>query len=120
MPRTAITVVNPVGPFPDLPVAADALDVAGTAADAANGNSAAFGNHNRLLVTWVNTGAGARTVTITSAEDIYKRTGDITDFSVGAGEHGAFLAERNGWLQSDGTLYIDGEHAEVVFRIYGL
>jgi hypothetical protein len=120
MPRTAIPVADPVGPFPTLPVAADSLDVAGTAADTVNKNEVAFGNHNRLLVTWVNTGASARTVTIASALDTYKRSGDVTTYSTGAGEFAAFLVERNGWLQSDGKLYLEANNAEVIFRVYGL
>ena len=116
MPRTAITPQTPKGPFPGT-VAANDLDIAYVAADAVNLNEAVF-QGSRMLLQWRNTGAGARTVTITSTPDpASKRSADISAFSSAAGEFGAFLVERNGWQQADGKLYFQAEHAEVVFAV---
>lgn len=119
MPRVTIAAQTPVGPHPSLPVAANALDLAFTAADATNKQQTPL--TGPVLLLWRNTGVGARTVTITSAPDGKKRTGDITAFSVGAGESGGFLiSNTEGWLQSDGNLYYEAEHAEVVFAVVKL
>ena len=42
-----------------------------------------------MLLLWRNSGAGANTVTLTSIADSHGRSGDVTTFSVGAGEYGA-------------------------------
>ncbi len=69
-----------------------------------------------------NTGAGARTVTITSVADAgNNRTGAITAYSIGAGEYAAFGPfNRQGWMQTDGYIYIEAEHAEVKFGVIKL
>jgi len=113
MPRTSITPVTPIGPYPTLQPAANSLDVTLTAGDATNLNQIAWGTAARMLVLFQNTGAGARTFTVTSKADSLNRTGDITAYSLGAGEFGALVLERNGWRQDDGNLYVTVEHAEV-------
>jgi len=119
MARTGITPQKPKGPYP-ASVAANDLDLAFTAADASNLNEAEF-KGNRMLLLWRNTGAGARTVTITSAaHSTSRRSADVSAFSQGAGESGSFLVERDGWQQSDGKLYFQAEHAEVVFAVVEL
>lgn len=124
MAATPITPQAIKGPYPTLPVAANALDLSTTAADAANGNKAAFGSYSKLLLVWHNTGAGARTVTLTSVADAMNRTGDVTAFSIGAGERGGFLFERSGWSQPSGvdagSVLFSGEHAEVLFIVIGI
>lgn len=113
MPRTAITPITPIGPFPALPVAANSLDFAYTAGDAVNGNTIDFGGASRMLVCFQNVNAGAQTFTLQSALDSFNREGDITAYSLAAGEFGAFMVTRNGWRQSDNDLYIDVSHADV-------
>ena len=120
MARTAINAQNVVGPYPATPVTANALDVTLTACDAANGNSTPFGSASKLLLVAQNTGAGARTITLSSIEDSLNRKGDITTYSIGAGEFMAFLFERSGWLQSDGSVYYTGEHAEVEVVVFAI
>lgn len=114
MGRTTITASVPLGPFPTLPVAADALDDAMTAADVTNKNQILLSGP--IILRWHNTGASSRTVTITSAPDLQRRTGDITAYSVGAGEYGKIRIEAvTGWVQSDGYLYFEANNAEVKF-----
>lgn len=117
MARTAITPVTPVGPYP-ASVAANALDVAFTTGDATNDNSVAIGR--RALVLMTNTDASAHTVTIASAADEYGRTGDITDYSIGAGEFAAFLIEPKGWRQTDGTVHIDPDTTDIDILVFDL
>jgi len=119
MPRTSITVQTPKGPTPGT-ITANLLDLTFTAADASNGNQALF-TGNRMLVVWRNSGAGARTVTITSVADPRNnRSGDVSAFSIGAGEYGGFIVERAGWEQSDGYLYFTAEHAEVLYAVLAI
>jgi len=111
MPRTAIAPITPLGPQLTIPVAAGGLDIAMTAGDATNDNSIILNGPGILFLH--NTGAGARTVTI-GAVPIGGRDGDITAYSLGAGEYGAIKIHPHGYVQSDGTLYVDPEHAEVL------
>lgn len=98
-----------------LPTATTSLTY--TAADAANKNALTMtGDKNDLLVVR-NSGAGTRYVIVTSVADPNTgRTGDQT-YYIGAGLSiilGPFPMD--GWRQSsDGKLYFEGEHAEVLF-----
>ena len=118
MPRTAITVVTPKGPYPGT-VAANDLDLTQTAADVANKNSAVFSG-NRMLLIAENDNVAAKTVTLTSVADARNRTGDVTSYSIGASEIAAFVLEREGWCQSDGAFYCEAEHADVKFTVLAL
>lgn len=105
-----------VGSYPLTPVAANSMDLTFTAADPANKNQIAFGNAARLLVLFINTHAtDPQDVTIETAPDTLNREGDITDYVLQAGDHGFFIASRNGWRQGDGYLYLDGSDATVKF-----
>jgi hypothetical protein len=115
MARTAVTAQTPKGPYPGT-ISANLLDITFTAADASNANTTAWIG-NRMLVVARNSGAGARTLTISSIADSHGRTGDVTAFSMGAGEYAAFLVERDGWQQADGALYWTAEHAEVLVAV---
>lgn len=86
-----------------------------TAADATNKEQ--FVASDKDIVVAHNTGAGARTVTVTSVADAgNSRTGDIAAYSIGAGEYAAFGPfNRQGWMQTNGYIYIEAEHAEVKF-----
>lgn len=118
MARTALSKVVPTGSYPTLPLSAGAATITLTAADTVNQNSVPWGNAHRLLVIAQNTGASARTVTITSAADGLGRTGDISAYSIAAGGVavlGPF--ERPGWAQADASLYLEANNAEVKFAI---
>lgn len=118
MARTALAAQTPKGPYPGT-ISANLLDIAYTAGDASNGNTTPWVG-NRMLVSWRNSGAGARTITLTSIADSHGRSGTITAFSIGAAEYGAFIVERDGWQQSDAALYIDVEHAEVLLAVLAI
>jgi hypothetical protein len=89
-----------------------------TAADASNLNQCA--HTGKEVIYARNSGAGARTVTITSVSYL-GRTGHITAESIAAGAtkvFGPFSIE--GWKQTDGYLYFQAEHAEVLFTVLTL
>jgi len=105
--RTAVTssVVTPKGPYPGT-VAANALDVATFDLDNTNGN--VFVGTGRELLVIQNPTGGAITVTLTSSADAQNRKGDITTYSLGAGEFMSFwYGNLVGWNQGGGQIYLD-------------
>jgi hypothetical protein len=118
MARVSITKFTPLGTAPTLQPTAGSMTLTETAADATNKQSVAFGNYSKVSIIAHNTGAGARTVTVTSVADGQNRTGDITAYSIAAGGI-AYLGpfERPGWAQTDATLYFEASHAEVLFSV---
>lgn len=119
MARTALTVQTTIAKHP-ASVAANAADFTFAAGDASNGNY--FVHTGRQLILARNTGAGARTITLTSAVDDLNRLGTITAYSIGAGEFAIFPQGLTieGWRQSDGQFYINVEHAEVTLAVITL
>ena len=112
MGRTTLTRTTPLGPYPTLQPAADALDLLLTAADVANNNQILL--DGPMIIVAHNSGASARTLTLTSAVDSQNRTGDISAYSIGAGEVACFkLDQVGGWKQTDGYLYLQANNAEV-------
>lgn len=119
MPRTTITKKTAPGAYPSLPVAADALDLVLTAADVANKNQFSPSGNDLILVQ--NSGASAYTVTLTSAPDPQNRTGDITAYSLAAGEFAVLGPVKTmGWVQADGYVYLEGNNAAIKFGIIAL
>lgn len=104
MARTTLTKSTALGPFGAYTGTAARLTMA--AGDNANGNQFAVGP--RELVVAHNTSAGALTLTVTSVADARTgRTGDITTYSIPAGEYAIFGPFGNdGWGQSDGYVYL--------------
>jgi hypothetical protein len=119
MARASLTVATALGSYPTLQPTANALDLAMAAANVADKNQfTASGND---LVFAHNTGVGAVTVTITSVADPYKRTGDITAYSIGAGEYAHFGPfKMDGWKQTDGKIYLEASSADVKFGVVAL
>ena len=117
MPRTTIAPATVRGPYPTLPVAADSLDLVLTAADTVNKNQTAFNTAGAVLLLAQNSGASPYTITLTSAIDTFNRTGDITAYSLAAGDIAAFILERQGWMQSDGFIYYEANNAAVKFAV---
>lgn len=67
-----------------------------------------------------NSGASSRTITITSVA-YNGRTGNITAESIAAGAVRVFGPfDINGWRQTDGNLYLEANHAEVLFAVLTL
>ncbi len=120
MGRTTLTRTTPLGPYPSLQPAADALDVVMTAADVSNGNQFVL-DGPVILIAQNTDGASARTITLTSIADQQNRTGDVTNYSIGIGEVEAFKIDQNaGWKQTDGMFYLSASNAAVKFGIIRL
>ena len=119
MARTTLTKTTALGAYGDYSVA-NAADMTMTAADTSNDNQ--FVASSKDLVIAHNTGGSAYTVTITSAADpTYGREGDITTYSLGAGEYAVFGPfKRPGWVQSDGYVYLEASNASVKFGVVAL
>lgn len=114
MARTALTVTT-LTRGESVSVSANAADVTEAAADVANGNSIAWTGREILVVR--NDNAGAQTISIDAAPDQYGRDGTITDYSVGIGETAAFALFSSAWKQSDGTIHVDGAHADLKLAV---
>ena len=118
MARTTLTKTTALGPYGDYS-AANAADLAMAAADTTNYNQ--FVASSRDLVIAHNTGGSAYTVTITSSDDPYGRTGDVAAYSLGAGEYAVFGPfKRPGWVQADGYVYLQASNAAVKFGVVAL
>jgi len=84
--RALIAAQVPVGTYPVTPITANAADLGESAGDATNGHYTPIVDGKTVVIVH-NTGAGARTVTFLSAADpTFHRVGDITAYSLGAGE----------------------------------
>lgn len=119
MARTSTASIVPKGPHTGVPSAGD-LDYSMTAGDAVNGNTVPWPGQRLLLLVENTDGAAAYTVGVPSVADALGRTGDITAYSLAAGDKAAFLLERAGWQQSDGSLHLDFENAAVEFAVLQL
>lgn len=120
MARATLTKITPLGSYPALALVADSADITFTAANATDKEQFVMSG-NDLLLAW-NTGAGARTVTLTSSADPNnRRTGDITTYSIGAGEIAVFGPfKKDGWVQSGNYMFIEAAHAEVKWAVITL
>ena len=115
MARTVCNKTTLLGAFPTLPITADTADVVLSAADVGNMNYAVHGGRDILFA--FNSGGSPYTVTITSAP-LNGRSGDITTYSIGAGEIAAFGPfTEQGWKQADGSLYFQASNVAVKFFI---
>ena len=111
MAETTLTVSEIGGGYAS---AATTLTMA--AADTVNQNDfVASGND---IIVFHNTGASSRTITITSSNDPFGRTGDIAAESIAAGAYKVFgPMKTQGWVQSDGKILVQANHAEVKIGI---
>jgi hypothetical protein len=119
MPRQTLTKITPVGPYPTLPVSANSLDITFTAADTVNKEQFAAGADTLVLV-WNTHATTTYTVTITSVADDKGRTGDVTTYSLSAGEIAAFRIRKPGWMQSDGNIYMEASNAAIKYAVLAL
>ncbi len=119
MARASLTLTTALGSYPTLQPAANACDMAMAAANVADKNQfTASGND---LIVAHNTGVGAVTLTITSVVDTYNRTGDITAYSIGAGEFAVFgPLKSTGWIQTDGKVYLEASSADLKLGVVAL
>lgn len=116
MAETTLTVQQLIGRYPTLPVSANAADITFAACDDVNGND--FVSQGNEILLFRNDDAGAQTVTISSVADGKNRTGDITTYSIGAGEYAAFgVFPPDGWRPSDGKVVFAASDANVKVAI---
>lgn len=117
--RTTLTPLSVAGPYPVLPVVADSLDFAFAAADNTNGNDFIITGKELLLVQ--NSDSSAHTFTATSVPDQLNRTGDITTYSMAAGEFAAFsFSNIAGWKQADGKVWLAANSNLIKFAVLRL
>ncbi len=75
----------------------------------------------RELLLARNVGASPHTITITSVQDPFNRSGDITAESIAASEFRMYgPVDITGWQQPDGNLYFEADNAEVEFAVIRL
>jgi hypothetical protein len=117
MARTTLTKTTPPGAFPTLPPAADSLDVVFTAADVANKNQFKLETGD-IVLAWNTHATTTYTVTLTSIADDKNRQGDVTAYSLAAGDVMVFgPLQQKGWRQTDGNMYLEASNAAVKFAI---
>ena len=115
MLRTPLTSQTPKGPYPGTVGAGD-LAITWAAGDAVNFNDIAATGRELLLVR--NDNIAAQTFSIISSADPFKRTGDITDYSVPASGYAAFLlGALIGWIQTDRKFHINPSSVDLNFAI---
>jgi hypothetical protein len=120
MARQVHTAQTPLGSYPSLPIASNGADITEVAAIVADKEQVAIVD-GKTLVLAHNTDSGAHTVTFTSVPDPNNRTGDISAYSIGAGEIAMFGPFRSqGWAQTDGKLYFEANDATVKFAVLRL
>ena len=116
MARVALTPVVAKGPFPGALSAGD-LKLTETAGDASVFNS--WVPNGREILVAHNTDSGGHHITLHSVADAQGRTGDITSYALGAGEVHvfSFFGSLLGWLQNDGSIYVDVDDATVKLAV---
>jgi hypothetical protein len=119
-PRTTLVKTTLLGPYPALQPAANALDVTFAAADLSGAKNQFAPSGDDLLLVWNTDVATPYTFTLTSAVDDKNRTGDITTYSVGAGEIAAIRVKIQGWTQTDGKVYLEASNVAIKFAVIGL
>lgn len=110
MARQSHTAVETSGKYPTAPTTMTA-----TAADAVNFEETA--HTGREVIVFRNSGSTTRNITITSVADNRNRTGDITfTLANGASKFVGPLGIE-GFRQTNGKLYFQADHAEVLISV---
>lgn len=95
---------------------AGTLDITFAACDAVNGNRWAAAEKDILLV--LNSdGANPYTFTLSSVADKYGRTGDITTYSMAAGDYVMIEVPSAGFRQTNGYVNVTGSNAAIKFAV---
>lgn len=114
MPRTTLTPINTPDSYATAGVA-----LTWTGADVANGNQ--FQATGREILLARNTDTLSHNVSVTSVADPYGRTGNITNDAIAAGAFRVYQQfPITGWMQSDGYVYLNGDHATIQFAVLRL
>lgn len=101
MAYTAVAPQEVAGPYIS-ESATQMTTVTFTAGDATNANTVTMPGKRMLILVTNTSGGAAGTVTITSSNDPFGRTGNITAFSVADGAFAARIFEPVGWEQTLG------------------
>lgn len=111
--RTTLTKSSLPGPYNYTGVT-----VTFAAADVANKNRFVL-TGKEVVLAWNTAAVASGTVTITATADPYGRTQSITGITLDAGEMFVFgpFTNRQGWLQTDGYLYLEASAVEVKFAV---
>lgn len=114
MPREIHTPVVAPGKFPT-------AGAAFTWTAAVPANKEEFILTGRELLLARNVGASPHTITITSVQDPFNRSGNITAESIAVSEFKMYgPVDITGWQQPDGNLYFEADNAEVEFAVIRL
>ncbi|MBX9877633.1 MAG: hypothetical protein K2Y22_04175 [Candidatus Obscuribacterales bacterium] len=116
--RTTLTPVT--CPNLNSTISANGADFTFTGGDAANGYDFVSTGKEMVLI-YNSDGANAYTATIKSAADELGRTGDITTYSLSAGEYAVFGPfPVLGWRQTTGKMNLDASNNAIKFAIIRL
>jgi hypothetical protein len=119
MARQSHTPLTALGTKTDA-YSANAADLTMTAADTVNNEQVTL-TGNELVIAHNTDGVNPYTVTVSSVVDDMGRDGDISAYSLAAGEYGVFgPLGIEGWRQSDGKLYFEGSNAAIKFGVIKL
>ena len=120
MARVNVPAQTTPGAYPTLPIGANTRDLTMQAGYVALGNDSTLVDAKTLVIVQ-NTDSGAQTVTFTSVADSpFNRPGDITAYSIGAGELALFGPfKMSGWAHST-KLWIDVSDATVKIAVITL
>lgn len=116
---TVITIQTIKGPWDT--ISANGADFTWAAGTVTDGDT--FVCTGREILLCKNINVAAKTITITSVDDETNRAGDITTYSIGAGEYAVFgvgLTNSKGWKSSSGTIRITVSHADVLVAVLRL
>lgn len=115
MARATLTKTTAPGAY-----AAAAAAVTMTAANVSDKNQFRVAGADLIIVQ--NSGATQRTFTInSSADSIFRRTQDITAETIDAGVIKVFgPVKPDGWIQSDGYVYLEANNADVKFGVVAM
>ena len=120
MARGVITPVTPLGSYN--PYVADAANVVPAAMSGSAGDDGnKFVASGKDLVLVEETAGAGQTITFSSVNDPYGRTGDITTYALGANEFAVFGAFNVvGWRQTDNNIYFEANSANVKVVVVAL
>lgn len=120
MPRTVVTKNENAKRYPVIPPAADSLEFAFVATSGGNNDGYEYVATGREVVLLRNTGVGANTFGLLSVVDELGRKGDITAYSLAAGEFAVLIPPLKGFQQSDGRIWIDISSVEITICVLQL
>ena len=114
MAKTNVTKTTAPGGY-----AAAGSAVTMAAVDAVDGGQ--FSAQGKDLLVIRNSGATSHTYTVSSTADPFGRTKDLTGITIAAGAiHVVGPLPLDGWVQSDGKIYVAANSTEVLFGVVTL